>query len=627
MNIFGRKPAEETPPEPAVLVDETPAPQTAPVVPTEPPVAAPVSTQDDSLVSGEMPFDVDALNPASTNVLVPNATPAVSSTNVTPDVSSTNVSVPDSSTNVSAPISPQTASSTNVPAPDVSTPIAAPQTVSSTNIAPVSTPVDAVPTPLPAPIEPPRALAPGAFLGGELEIVEVVDRGHVNFYRANAGAYGEHDFQLIAERVAASSTNAEPPASALWAPAKRWIQDEREYASWPWANLQTLEDWRPPANDETFWSVAREVASGLHALETAHLSPDLEMSCLRVDETGQIRFYGFVDETAHAKRSGLEVLTAIMNRVARRNLAPGATLRLDDSPESLPMGEEAKVFSRDLGSGKFANLGEVVAALEGFTLVHDTQTALVCDVGMERELNEDRGMFWKMARAGHDDNLHLEALVVADGMGGHEGGEIASQRTLAAFQVALMKRLALDWSDNRVALDAALEIIDETNAEVVKMNEAPPFAQLRNKPGATLTFGLRFGSRLVVGNVGDSRGYKWNARTGLVRLTKDHSYVQDLIDTGRLKEEESWGHPDGSVITSHIGMARGLLKDVQVRWVSPGDTLLFVSDGIMDTLRDSTVQEIVAQGHDAQTLANTLTQAANDAGGVDNITVIASLCV
>ena len=139
-------------------------------------------------------------------------------------------------------------------------------------------------------------------------------------------------------------------------------------------------------------------------------------------------------------------------------------------------------------------------------------------------------------------------------------------------------------------------------------------------------FALRFGSRLWLGNIGDSRAYRWNARDGLKRLTKDHSYVQDLIDAGRLSEDDAWDHPDGSIITSHIGMPRGGQKDVFLRWLAPGDKLILVSDGVVDMLRDSAIEGIVAEAPDARSLANALVAAANDAGGGDNITVAAMFC-
>jgi protein phosphatase len=268
----------------------------------------------------------------------------------------------------------------------------------------------------------------------------------------------------------------------------------------------------------------------------------------------------------------------------------------------------------------------VVAALEGFAPVRKTQAALLSDVGMERELNEDCGLVWKSSRAGHARNYELELLAVADGMGGHEGGEVASDLTLASLEAAVAKRQGLDWYDNSAVLAALGEILVEVNDAVVRLTENPPYASMRAKPGSTLVCALRVGSRAFLGNIGDSRAYRWNASQGLERLTRDHSYVQDLVESGAISEEQAWGHPDGSVITSHVGMMRGLKRDVFLRLLAPGDKLVLVSDGVVDTLRDPEIEAIIAAESDVSQLCASLVNAANDAGGFDNITVAALLC-
>ncbi len=149
---------------------------------------------------------------------------------------------------------------------------------------------------------------------------------------------------------------------------------------------------------------------------------------------------------------------------------------------------------------------------------------------------------------------------------------------------------------------------------------------MRQKPGTTLVFAIRIGRRLLVGNVGDSRVYRWSQARGLELLTKDHSYVQDLIDAGKLHPDEAWNHPDGSIITSHIGMTRGLLLDVSLRLIAPGERVFLVSDGVVDTLRDAQIEEVVALSGDSIALCSKLVDAANDAGGIDNISVAAMFC-
>jgi protein phosphatase len=208
-------------------------------------------------------------------------------------------------------------------------------------------------------------------------------------------------------------------------------------------------------------------------------------------------------------------------------------------------------------------------------------------------------------------------------MGGHEGGEVASDLTLNALYDAIAARVSegLNWRDNVAVRKVLWQIIEEVNAAVLALTEEPRYRSLRNKPGATLVFALRVDSTLFAGNVGDSRCYLWNDQNGLRPITKDHSYVQSLIDSGQLDPSEAWGHPDGSIITAHIGMQKLKQRDVFLRLAKPGDKLLLVSDGVVDMLRDEEIAPFLAEENPALVCEN-LVNASNAAGGFDNITVV-----
>lgn len=476
--------------------------------------------------------------------------------------------------------------------------------------------------------EPLRPLSPGAFLAGELEIKQVLQRGPTNFYVADAGDWGQTDLKLVAERLLLAPL-PEPPAGAdLFPDGHRFTQDGREYAAWPMQELTPLEEWRPPANDETFLQIFLTLASGLAALEEAELDPDLCrdscLDCLYLTSAGDLRYLGFFDAAAPSGgANALEILSGLIARITRRNIAPGATMRLDDEFGTMPFSEEVKGLARGLKLGQFPTVQAAAAALRDLPGALKTEVALLTDVGQERSLNEDSGLIFQWNRAGHLGNYAVELLAVADGMGGHEGGEVASDLTISALQNALVARSDLDWQDNVTVRTALRQMLEEVNAAVVEMNQNPPYAGLRHKPGSTLVCALRLGSRLFIGNVGDSRAYRWNVATGLTRLTRDHSYVQDLIDAGRLRPEEAWGHPDGAVITSHIGLPRGLLLDTYHHLLCRGDKIVLVSDGVVDMLKEAEIETLVSQSHEAQPLCARLIEAANAAGGADNITAAA----
>jgi protein phosphatase len=245
--------------------------------------------------------------------------------------------------------------------------------------------------------------------------------------------------------------------------------------------------------------------------------------------------------------------------------------------------------------------------------------ALLTDVGQERELNEDSGAILHLERQGqlHQDTIDL--WIVADGMGGHEGGEVASDLTVTTLQMQLLKSAPdINGKDNAAVRNVLFEMTQTVNDAVFKLGQNH---KGRSQPGSTLVAALRMGRRLFVINVGDSRAYLWSEKRGLTRVSKDHSYVQTLIDQGELTEEESFGHPQGNIITSHIGMKKLEECDVFMRYVVPGDRLVLVSDGVVDMLPESEISKLI-NTPGAAGLCETLVNASNDAGGADNITAL-----
>ena len=471
-----------------------------------------------------------------------------------------------------------------------------------------------------------KPLFVGAFLNGELEIVEIIERGPINFYRANAGGGGENDWKWVWERAATSTEPTVPPGDEeFFAPATRFVQEEREYAVYEWDEREPFSNWRSSANDDTFLMLIAPLARALGALQNAHLQARIAPESLYFLED-ELRYFGFFDADETGQSNALASLAELSSTLAKAHLAPRATLRLDDVWAALPFSVELKSWARDLENGAFSSVEAAAGALERFAAPTQTQIHVQTDVGLERDHNEDGVLSLSLNRASQNGATSVELLAVADGMGGHEAGEVASQTALDTLQMALLKRQNANWNDNFELLQLGRELIEEVNAAVIRQNENPPFASMRQKPGTTLVFVLRVGRRLLVGNVGDSRLYRWSQTRGLEPLTKDHSYVQDLLDAGKLRPDEAWNHPDGSIITSHIGMTRGLLSDVSLHLVAPGDRVFLVSDGVVDTLRDAQIEEVVMLSGDAISLCSKLVDAANDAGGVDNISVAAMFC-
>jgi protein phosphatase len=512
---------------------------------------------------------------------------------------------------------------------------------------------------------PPRPLVSGAFLRGEFEIKALLARGLTNLYQASGGDYGDTVPKLVAERdlpPAPAASDASGPAApapapsgeeslgaqeradelrfeeecggppevpALLPPGEIFTQDEREYGVFDYFESTALQDYREPMNDERLLAVLHSLVHGIAFLEARGLAPELTTETLRIDSSGALRYVGFASPAAEGE-SALPQLRQITDFLLKHVFAESSTMRLDDRFAGLALSEEVKELARRIDAESplpFTGIGEVAAAIDaiyspGRRLAVDA--ALLTDVGQERALNEDAGMIVRAERAAHLGSRALELYVVSDGMGGHEGGEVASDMTLSALQRHL-DALQIDWNDNVAVRAGLVDVIDAVNADVVALTETPKYRGTRAKPGATLVFAVRLGIRLFIGNVGDSRAYRFN-REGLRRVTKDHSYVQGLIDRGEITEDEAWDHPEGSIITAHIGYPKLKTRDVFMRLAIPGDRLLLVSDGVVDMLRDRDIenylQAALAHNDDSATICRDIVDASNAAGGFDNITVV-----
>ena len=223
------------------------------------------------------------------------------------------------------------------------------------------------------------------------------------------------------------------------------------------------------------------------------------------------------------------------------------------------------------------------------------------DVGLVRSNNQDS------AYAGP----HL--LVVADGMGGHAGGDVAS--SLAIGELAWLD----DESHGADALDHLAGRIRQAHSELLaRVDEEPALAGM----GTTVTALLRTGSRLALAHIGDSRAYL--LRDGvLVQLTKDHTFVQSLIDDGRLTPEEAEVHPHRSVVMRVLSdVVDDAEPDLSMREARFGDRYLLCSDGLSGVVSFDTIAQTMAGGHDPATTCEVLVQLALRAGAPDNVTCI-----
>ena len=214
-------------------------------------------------------------------------------------------------------------------------------------------------------------------------------------------------------------------------------------------------------------------------------------------------------------------------------------------------------------------------------------------------------------RQGNEDNYFVRAplFVVADGMGGAQAGEVASEMAVESFDGGL--------PDGSPA-DGLVHVIEDANRRIHdrSRNEAQ-----RAGMGTTVTAAYVGEREVTIAHVGDSRAYV--LRDGeLTRLTRDHSLVGELVARGKLTEEQAETHPQRSVITRALGPEPEVQVDVQAYQARAGDVFMVCSDGLTSMVPEARVREILQGAGSLETAGRELITAANDAGGRDNITVI-----
>ena len=219
------------------------------------------------------------------------------------------------------------------------------------------------------------------------------------------------------------------------------------------------------------------------------------------------------------------------------------------------------------------------------------------DIGYVRDHNEDSLI------------IIPPLFAVADGMGGHEAGEIASEITVNTL--AELAPSHLDAEGLTAAVEAA-------NYNVMK---APRQGIGRDGMGTTLTAAMLEGERLLIAQVGDSRAYLLH-KGHLQQITRDHSLMADLIEAGQIAPEEARVHPNRSVITRAIGSDIHMRPDIYELNVDAGDRILLCSDGLSSMISNNAIESIMRRQSDAQHCADELVTAALENGGADNVTVV-----
>jgi len=230
-------------------------------------------------------------------------------------------------------------------------------------------------------------------------------------------------------------------------------------------------------------------------------------------------------------------------------------------------------------------------------------------IGKVREENEDTFIM----------EPELGLFLVSDGMGGHRGGELASKIVTEDLPVMIEVRL----DKLKVGRPATIRsLFKKAIIEQSKQLHLEGISETGYKDmGATLVVALLRNHRAYIANLGDSRVYRFRNRR-LRQLTKDHSVVSELLDKGKIKPEEAENHEDQGVITHYVGMEDKARPNIRSFQLKKGDRLLLCTDGLTDAIDDKAIARILARENDCKAACQALVDAANAAGGQDNITIV-----
>ena len=260
------------------------------------------------------------------------------------------------------------------------------------------------------------------------------------------------------------------------------------------------------------------------------------------------------------------------------------------------------------------------------------------NVGLVRQNNEDNLVVssdlsaseWLIPQAGpHADLGEFGALlVVADGMGGANAGEVASAIAVETIQQQFSPDVLREAvSDDKSAQEFMKAVVKQADLNIVQRSKEDPSTL---GMGTTIVIAWILGDKAYICWCGDSRCYVLNKHNGLVQLSKDHSYVQGLVDKGELDPELMHDHPLSHVITRCLGDGdHGAKPETLVYQLHNGDVIMLCSDGLCGMCRDQQISDVMTNHHeDPVECKNELISAALSAGGYDNVTVaIASIVI
>jgi protein phosphatase len=248
--------------------------------------------------------------------------------------------------------------------------------------------------------------------------------------------------------------------------------------------------------------------------------------------------------------------------------------------------------------------------------IHPIALVAKTDIGKERNTNEDNVDSLVINPQSFRTELDCKVLVVADGMGGHEMGEVASEIAAKKF-IETVKENILHLSNGTENInfeEILTQAVEVANREVWKISEQNP-----GHVGTTLVGAIIVGNQIFIANVGDSRAYLVSPKKSIHQITKDHSAVQEMFDAKIITKKQMRNHPRRNIITKALGLEKDVTPDIFHEDLKKNNILLLCSDGLYNMIDDREIANTF--NGDINKSADDLISLANKHGGVDNISV------
>ena len=231
------------------------------------------------------------------------------------------------------------------------------------------------------------------------------------------------------------------------------------------------------------------------------------------------------------------------------------------------------------------------------------------DIGKAREINQD---YYSIPKSDQD----LQLFILADGMGGYNGGEVASSLATQAAKSYIEDNFTKVEHTKEAILILIKNAIEYSNKVVFEKSKSVP--ELEGM-GTTLDVSVIYNNKIYIGHIGDSRVYRIRNKV-MRKLTKDHSYVQQLLEDKKITREEAMHHPKKNMLTKALGCTSFIDPDLRARALNKNDIILMCSDGLTNMVSEEEIYEITKEN--PKEAANNLIMLANKNGGYDNITVL-----